>query len=118
MELFTYKAQVISAYDADTIEVSIDLGFDIIFTQKLRFFGINAPEMRGKEKAKGTISRDYLRSRILGKEVIIKTEKDKKGKYGRYLATVFLEEMIQGKLVATNINKELVSKKLAVYKKY
>ena len=57
--------------------------------QKIRLLGINTPEVRGSEKSQGIISRDALRQRILGKVVIIKTSKDKKGKYGRWLGEVF-----------------------------
>ncbi len=52
---------------------------------------------------------DFLRSKIDGKEIIIKTVKDKKGKYGRYLADIFLASG-EGKWI--NIND------LAVYKDY
>jgi len=79
--MYTYKALVIKAYDADTITVALDLGFKISLTEKLRLYGINAPEVRGKERELGLISRDRLREKIVGKEVVIKTQKDKKGKF-------------------------------------
>ena len=102
---YLYGAKVIEIYDGDTLTALIDLGFNITIEEKIRLYGINAPEMRGKEKPQGIISRDYLRKRILGKEVIIETIKDKKGKYGRYLGIIKFE----GK----NINEEMVKKKLA-----
>ena len=90
--MYEYKAIIRSVYDADTITADIDLGFGIIYRgQKLRLMGIDAPEMRGSERPEGIISRDALRKRILHNEVIIKTHKDKKGKYGRWLATVILD---------------------------
>ena len=71
----------------------IDLGLKTVVTgEKLRLHRINAPEMRGPEKVAGKASRDYLRSRILGKEVIIETFKDKLGKHGRYIAEIWLPE--------------------------
>jgi micrococcal nuclease len=73
--------------------------------QKMRLFGINAPEMRGPEKEQGTISRDYVREAILDKEIEIETIKDKKGKYGRWLCVVWLGDR--------NINQELIDKELA-----
>ena len=63
--------------------------------------GINTPEVRGEEREKGLISRDALRSKILNKWVTIKTEKDKKGKYGRWIGTVIFE--------GENINNWLLS---------
>lgn len=101
---------VTDVYDGDTITVKIDLGFHTFREEKLRLFGINAPEMRGAEKAEGTKSRDWLRERILDQVVELETIKDKKGKYGRYLAIIYRDEV--------NINNEMVDKKLAVFKKY
>lgn len=114
--LYHYRAYVNSVYDGDTITVEIDLGFNIVArNEKIRLFGINAPEMRGSEKEEGKKSRDYLRSLILGKEIILETKKDKKGKYGRYLGTIWISK--NGKKYI-NINKEMVFKGFAVEKDY
>ena len=59
------------------------------FVEKLRLHRINASELRGKERPKGILSRDFLREKIDGKEITIETIKDKKGKYGRYLAEIW-----------------------------
>ena len=100
--MFKYKATVLSIYDADTITVELRKSFPIGFGMRLdwvwtgrkcRLFGINAPEMRGPEKADGTIARDALRELILGKEVILETRKDKSGKYGRLLVDVYLGDL-------------------------
>ncbi len=100
--MYEYKATVTKVYDGDTITVDFDLGFGIVLKkQTIRLFGINTPEVRGSEKADGIISRDALRQRILGKQVIIKTSKDKKGKYGRWLGEVFVAD--------ENINQWLIS---------
>ena len=88
--MFEYRAIVTKVYDGDTITVDIDLGFGIwVKKQKLRLYGIDTPEVRGKEREAGLRSRDALREKILGKEIKIKTQKDKKGKYGRWLATIY-----------------------------
>jgi micrococcal nuclease len=84
--MYEYKAIITSVYDGDTITADIDLGFGIwAKNQKIRMYKINAPEIRGASREQGLISRDYLRSLILGKEVILKTYKDSKEKYGRWL---------------------------------
>jgi micrococcal nuclease len=114
---YTYKAKIISVYDGDTVRADIDLGFGIENRglngkgQSLRLYGINAPEMRGEQKKDGVKSRDRLRELILGKTLIIQTIKDKKGKYGRYLVKIQLED-------GTIVNDLLVSEGLAVYKDY
>jgi micrococcal nuclease len=100
--VYEYKATVTKVYDGDTITVDFDLGFGILIRkQKIRLLGINTPEVRGPEKPQGIISRNALRQRILGKVVTIKTSKDKKGKYGRWLGEVFMDE--------ENINQWLIS---------
>lgn len=109
--LYHYKAVCTEVYDGDTITVDIDLGFgNWMHNQKLRLFGINAPEMRGLERDVGIKSRDWLRETILNKNVEIETIKDSKEKYGRWLVIVF---MLQPNGVTLNINKTLLSLGLA-----
>ena len=88
--MFEYRAIVTKVYDGDTITVNIDLGFGVwVKGQKLRLLGIDTPEVRGVEREAGLKSRDVLRERIMDKEIRVKTQKDKKGKYGRWLATIY-----------------------------
>ena len=88
-EPYVYKARVVSVYDADTVTLDIDLGFNVRTTQKIRLYGINTWEIRGPEKPKGIIARNWLREQILGAPVFLRTHKDKQGKYGRYLGTLY-----------------------------
>lgn len=114
--LYHYKAKVVNVYDGDTCTVDIDLGLHTwIKGEKIRLTRINAPELRGTEKTKGLKSRDFLRSLILGKDVYIETIKDKKEKYGRYLAEIWL---VDEKLKLININDEMVKNGFAKYQKY
>ncbi len=116
LTLYNYKAVVTEVYDGDTCTVDIDLGLHTwVRGEKIRLNRINAPEMRGAEKEKGKLSRDFLREKILNKEIILETIKDKKGKYGRYLGEVWL--LISGENYE-NINDLLVSKGFAKYQKY
>jgi len=109
--LYHYRAFVDSVYDGDTITATVDLGFNVsVKKEKFRLYRINAPEVRGEEREAGLISRDWLRERILGKEIILVTKKDKKGKYGRWLADVWIDDIC--------VNDELVDKDLAEYKEY
>jgi micrococcal nuclease len=114
--LYNYKAIVTSVYDGDTCTVDIDLGLSVwLRGEKLRLNRINAPELKGEERPKGLKSRDFLISKINGKEITIETIKDRKGKYGRYLAELWLEEK-KGKSI--NINDLLVTEGFAKYQKY
>jgi len=90
--LYTYSAQVTSVYDGDTLTVDIDLGFSIVLRkQTVRLVRINTPELRGSTQEKGLAARDALRSRVLGKPVILKTIKDSREKYGRWLGEVWVD---------------------------
>lgn len=109
--MYIYKAIVVSVYDGDTIRVDIDLGFGIWKkNEPIRLYGIDAPEIRGSERVEGLKSRDWLRTIILNCEFEIKTFKDKKGKYGRYLAEILKD--------GENINHRLVNEGLAEFKEY
>ena len=88
--MYQYKATIIDVYDGDTVTAKVDLGFLISQEMKLRLYGIDTPELRGSEREEGLKVRDILREMILDQEVIINTYKDKQGKYGRYLANIFL----------------------------
>ena len=115
-EPYVYKAIIRSVYDGDTVTADIDLGFNTwINNAKLRLYGINTPEMRGvsdEEKARAIKARDWVREKILNKEVIIKSLG--KGKYGRYLSIIWT---IEGDIISENtINDELI--KLGMAEKY
>jgi micrococcal nuclease len=91
-------------YDGDTVTCDLDIGFGIALkATKLRLKGIDTPELRGTSgdvKKRAYAARDYLRSLILGKEVLIRTHG--KGKYGRWLATIYHER--------TDVNEHLIRK--------
>lgn len=92
---FLYKAEVDHVVDGDTISFDISLGFDVwVHDKSIRLLGVFAPETKSgtaEEKAKGKLVMDYVSSLLKDKKfVIIKTEKDKTDKYGRYLGTVWI----------------------------
>jgi len=88
--MFRYKAKIIKVYDGDTFTFEVDLGFSVTITEKLRLHEIDTPELRGEERAEGIKVRDYVIGLILNKEFEIQVYK--KGKYGRYIADLFLED--------------------------
>ncbi len=88
--------KVNNVVDGDTIDVEIDLGFDISFSSRVRLAGIDTPESRTKDKAEkilGLEAKEYVKSKIKdAKDVVIKTEKmDSSEKYGRILGWLFLD---------------------------
>jgi micrococcal nuclease len=100
---------VTNVVDGDTIDVVIDLGFDISFSSRVRLAGIDTPESRTTnkaEKALGLESKKYLADRIkAAKNVVIKTEKmDSSEKYGRILGWLYLDGE------GNSINHEMIEK--------
>jgi micrococcal nuclease len=104
---YKYKALVNSVSDGDTLNLDIDLGFGVwLRNQKIRLYGINAPELKGSTKEIALKAKSRLTELVLGKEIIIETLQDKKEKYGRWLGKIFVQDLL--------INKVLVSEGLAV----
>lgn len=114
--MYEYKVkEVVKIYDGDTITVIIDLGFNITKLEVIRLARINTPEIRGEERDEGLKSREFVVHKIAKAlteehDIIIKTYKDHKGKYGRYIGDVF----INGEC----INDQLVTEGLAEYREY
>ena len=111
---YTYQATITRVIDGDTVVADIDLGFhtwrrDVY----LRLARVNAPEPKGSTRQAGLAAGMWLRDKIEGKEIIIRTVKDKRGQdqlgsFRRYLVELFLD----GK----NLNDELVRLGLAEYR--
>tara|TARA_R100001230_G_C5514300_1_gene53771 strand:+ start:84 stop:506 length:423 start_codon:yes stop_codon:yes gene_type:complete len=107
--MYEYNCNVKRVVDGDTVDVIIDLGFDISYSSRVRLFGIDTPESRTRdkdEKARGLISKDFLKSYLDKGGVVIRTRKDKKGKFGRILGEMIVED--------TNINELMIQEHHAV----
>ena len=95
--MFEYRVkQVTKVVDGDTIDVDIDLGFSISYSQRLRLAGIDTPESRTTDKFEKTLgieSKDYLKHKLKdSKDIVVKTEKpDSSEKYGRILGWVYVD---------------------------
>ena len=94
---FSYRInKVTKIVDGDTIDVLLDMGFDIKYQSRVRLFGIDTPESRTRnkeEKVRGLLSKAYLKDEIKkAKKLTIKTHKGSEtGKFGRILGEVFAD---------------------------
>jgi len=91
--MYTYKIdKIVKIIDGDTIDVIINLGFEITISQRVRLKGINTAETKTlnlEEKAKGLVAKEWLKTELSKKgEWIIETFKE--DKYGRILGTLYL----------------------------
>ena len=94
--MFEYKVNVTRVVDGDTVDADIDLGFDIIYKERIRLFGIDTPESRTrnkKEKVLGLASKERLKELCKQHKgsLILRTTKDGKGKFGRILGSLIPE---------------------------
>jgi micrococcal nuclease len=96
--MYQYNAIIRKVVDGDTIEIDIDLGLSIwVHNEKIRLYGIDTPEVYGVKKGsaeweRGNQASEFVKQHLKEKdEVIIDTIKDKKEKYGRYLALIFIQ---------------------------
>jgi micrococcal nuclease len=109
--MYEYSCKVKKVVDGDTIDVVLDLGFDILHKSRVRLYGIDTPESRTRnldEKARGKMAGAFLKDAIeKGEKVVIQTKlKDSRGKFGRVLGDVIVD--------GVNINKALVENNYAV----
>jgi|TARA_B100000768_G_scaffold177026_1_gene190630 micrococcal nuclease len=102
--MYIYNAKCVRVVDGDTIDATIDLGFDTWKKIRIRLVGMNAPESRTRdleEKARGLAAKAFL------KDILSKHDNDfilhsqGVGKYGRCLGNIFLGEKNVNDLMIT-----------------
>jgi len=98
---FWYSAECVRVVDGDTMDVKIDLGFKIYHVIRLRLLDVDTPETygvpkeseeykRGKEATRFVEDLVYEDDGLTSRPLHIHTVKDSTGKYGRYLAEVYV----------------------------
>ncbi|MEU7004531.1 thermonuclease family protein [Nonomuraea sp. NPDC046570] len=86
-DLYTYSAIVERVVDGDTFVLMVDVGFGVYTSQRVRLVGVYAPELgtpRGEAAAE--FAGAWLAKH--GPKLLVRTLKDRKERYGRYLARV------------------------------
>ena len=92
--MYEYRCKVAHIVDGDTVDVDIDLVFGVwMKKQRIRLYGIDTPESRTRdleEKKYGLAAKEFLTG-MLDHEagIILKTHKDKEGKFGRILGELW-----------------------------
>lgn len=103
--MYEYSGNVLDIHDGDTLHMLVDLGLDITVRMTIRLYGINAPELPTPE---GVASKQFLIDTLFDRKTItLRTIKDHKEKYGRYLGILILAD-------GTNVNELMVSSGHAV----
>ena len=109
--MFKYNAKVERVVDGDTVDVDIDLGFDVwMLKQRIRLYGVDTPESRTRDKVEkvfGNLAKEFVEKRLpVGSKQVLRTKLDGKGKFGRILGEFVIDE--------TTINRLLIESNNAV----
>jgi len=95
---FFYEASIDRIVDGDTVDLIIDLGFDVSYKARVRLHGVNTPETRTRdleEKALGLAAKEYVSDWLAEHDTVyVRTMKDGSGKYGRILGYIYSDALM------------------------
>ena len=98
--MFEYYAELKRIIDGDTVDLEVDLGFNVTVSERFRLAYINTPEIRTKdneEKRRGMEAKNALTTMLAeARRIKIRTDKDRKGKFGRWIATIYVTDRLPG----------------------
>ncbi len=106
--MFRYNAVLERVIDGDTVDATIDLGFDTWKKTRIRFYGINTPESRTRdleEKKRGLAAKDRLIEILKSNDNKFVLQSYGVGKYGRCLGELFVETLGEISVQQTLINE-------------
>ena len=106
--MFEYNAVLDRVIDGDTVDATIDLGFDTWKKTRIRFYGINTPESRTRdleEKKRGLAAKDRLIEILKANDNKFVLKSHGVGKYGRCLGELFVESLGETSVQETLINE-------------
>ena len=115
--MYEYECTIVKVVDGDTADVNINLGFDTwINNERVRFYGIDTPESRTRdleEKKAGLYAKEVVLSFLpVGSKQVLRTHKDKVGKYGRVLGEFVTYDPDEDR--QTTINEYMIRNKIGV----
>ena len=90
-----YRADITRVVDGDTCDVTLHLGFDILYKGRVRLTGIDTPESRTRdleEKKFGLASKEYFKEWVARFDSVL-VESTEKGKFGRILGRIYKPDM-------------------------
>lgn len=108
---YSYMATVTDVYDGDSYTLMVDQGLGHWCEIKNRLADVDTPELHGAERTQGLKVRDYVSDLLLNQVVVIVTDEDKTGKYGRLLTWVYFLDDKSDRWV--NLGMHLLQKQYA-----
>ena len=112
--MYEYKCQEVKkVVDGDTLDIVLNLGFNVLHSVRVRMAGIDTPESRTRdldEKARGKLAKAFLKNWLSQenekKKIVVKTFKKTKGKFGRVIAEIWVNDV--------NVNEDMIKSYHAV----
>jgi micrococcal nuclease len=106
--MYEYKCQEVKkVVDGDTLDIVLNLGFNVLHSVRIRMAGIDTPESRTRdldEKARGKLAKaflkDWLSQENEKKKIVVRTFKKTKGKFGRVIAEIWVDDV--------NVNEDMI----------
>lgn len=97
--MYEYRARLKKLINGDTYHFELDLGIEVKIGLRCRLFGADTPEVFGKRACEaGRKASEFVKELLEQQDEVlhVRTYKDRKGKYGRYLVDVKLQADIRG----------------------
>ena len=106
--MYEYKCQEVKkVVDGDTLDIVLNLGFNVLHSVRIRMAGIDTPESRTRdldEKARGKLAKAFLKNWLSQenekKKIVVRTFKKTKGKFGRVIAEIWVDDV--------NVNEDMI----------
>ena len=107
--MYEYNCKIDRVVDGDTVDVDIDLGFDVwMLKHRIRLYGVDTPESRtrdAEEKVFGNLAKNFVQVRLpVGSNQVLRTKLDGKGKFGRILGEFVIGETTLNSLLIESNN--------------
>ena len=85
--MYTYQCNTIRVIDGNTVDATIDLGFNVTIRQRIKLYGVNVKDIRSSDdevRQQAVASKQKL-TELLGTEFVCETIVNKRGKAGRVM---------------------------------
>lgn len=108
--MYEYRCTLVRCIDGDTVDADIDLGFGVKFRERIRLYGIDAPEVRTRdleEKRRGKLTTARLNTILRDNNNQFYLKSITHGKYGRCVGIIYLNEG------GRSVNSMLIEENLA-----
>lgn len=110
--MYTYQCNTIRVIDGNTVDATIDLGFNVTIRQRIKLYGVNVSDIRSSDdtvRQQAMASKQKL-AELLGNEFVCETIVNKRGKAGRVMGKLSTAGTDGSRV---NVNQQLIDQGFA-----